>query len=372
RHRAGTRARSSRRESARRPRLPGDRRAVAGRVRRRGHGQAQGARRAHEGEPRHPQGAGEAAGDGALEPRAVGDGRARPRRGQALPGPHGVRQGGAPGGQAEGERRGPRSLSQEPLRPPSPARLRARRAEGGPGGRGHGQARRHPPAGAADAAPRPGAQGQGLAARMRALTLLLLGAAATSLPDRGWPTHGGDPGHQQYSPLAQIHRGNVKTLQVAWTYKSGGASPDNRSQIQCNPIVVDGVLYATSPRLQVFALDAATGRELWTFDPFASASGVTPHALGVNRGVVFRAKGEDRRILFTAGQRLFALDAATGKLVGGFGTGGSVSLLDGLGRDVTGLYVLSNTPGALYRDLLILGTRVSEGPGASAPGHVRA
>jgi quinoprotein glucose dehydrogenase len=206
---------------------------------------------------------------------------------------------------------------------------------------------------------------------MRALALLLL-AAATPLADRGWPAHGGGPGHEQYSPLSQIHRGNVKGLRVAWTYRSGGTSPDNRSQIQCNPIVVDGVLYATSPRLQVFALDAATGREIWTFDPFASASGVTPHPLGVNRGVVFWAKGEDRRVLFTAGQRLFALEAATGKLVPSFGTGGSVSLLEGLGRDVTGLYVLSNTPGALYQDLLILGTRVSEGPGASAPGHVRA
>ena len=207
---------------------------------------------------------------------------------------------------------------------------------------------------------------------MRALLLLLLAAAATPLPDRGWPAHGGDPGHQQYSPLAQIHRGNVTSLQVAWTYRSGGASPENRSQIQCNPIVVGGVLYATSPAIRVFALDAATGRELWTFDPFATGSSAAAHALGVNRGVVYWAKGGDRRILFTAGQRLFALDAATGKPVPGFGAGGSVSLLDGLGRDVTGLYVLSNTPGALYQDLLILGTRVSEGPGASAPGHVRA
>src|SRR5262245_36429817 len=205
---------------------------------------------------------------------------------------------------------------------------------------------------------------------MRALAVLLL--AAAPLPDRGWPTHGGDPGHQQYSPLAQINRDNVKTLQVAWTYRSGGASPDNRSQIQCNPIVVDGVLYATSPRIRVFALDAPTSRELWSFDPFATGSREAANALGVNRGVVYWAKGGDRRILFTGGQRLFALDAATGKPVPGFGSGGSVSLLDGLGRDVTGLYVLSNTPGALYQDLLILGTRVSEGPGASAPGHIRA
>jgi quinoprotein glucose dehydrogenase len=203
-----------------------------------------------------------------------------------------------------------------------------------------------------------------------ALAILL--AAPLSAADVDWPTHGGDPGHRQYSTLAQIHRGNAKALRVAWTYGSGGASPEGRSQIQCNPIVVDGVLYATSPTMKVFALDAATGRELWTFDPFATGAGEKPHALGVNRGVAYWSRGDDRRILFTAGQHLFELDARTGKLVTSFGANGSVSLLDGLGRDVTGLYVLSNTPGAIYEDLLILGTRVGEGPGAAAPGHVRA
>ncbi|HVQ30424.1 MAG TPA: PQQ-binding-like beta-propeller repeat protein [Vicinamibacteria bacterium] len=190
--------------------------------------------------------------------------------------------------------------------------------------------------------------------------------------DLGWPNHGGDPGHRQHSSLAQIHRGNVKSLRVAWTYASGGASPDGRSQIQCNPIVVDGVLYATSPRIKVFALDAATGREKWSFDPFASGTGTKAESVGVNRGVTYWASGTDRRILFTAGPRLFALDAKTGRPIPTFGDKGSVSLLDGLDRDVTGLYVMSRTPGAIYKDLLILGTVVSEGPGASAPGHVRA
>jgi quinoprotein glucose dehydrogenase len=133
---------------------------------------------------------------------------------------------------------------------------------------------------------------------------------------------------------------------------------------------VEGVLYATSPRLVVFALDARSGREKWRFDPFAG--GEREHALGVNRGVAYWADGDDRRILVTAGQRLFALDARSGRPVPSFGQEGSVSLLEGLDRDVRDLYVLSNTPGAIYEDLLILGTRVSEGPGASAPGHVRA
>ena len=188
--------------------------------------------------------------------------------------------------------------------------------------------------------------------------------------EKEWRYHGGDPGHRQYSRLTQINRSNVSQLRVAWTYRTGDAAPEGRSQIQCNPIVVRGVLYATSPQLKVFALDAATGRQLWRFDPFSA--GATSHSLGVNRGVVYWEEGDDRRILVTAGQRLYALDARTGAPVPNFGEGGSVSLGEGLGRDVSRLYVLSNTPGAIYRDLLILGTRVSEGPGPSAPGHIRA
>ena len=108
----------------------------------------------------------------------------------------------------------------------------------------------------------------------------------------------------------------------------------------------------------------------WTFDPFAGEA--EPNALGVNRGVVFWESGEDQRILVAAGQRLYALDARTGKPVASFGQNGSASLKEGLGERAQNLYVLSNTPGAIYQDLLIIGTRLSEGPGPSAPGHIRA
>ena len=193
--------------------------------------------------------------------------------------------------------------------------------------------------------------------------------AATG-PDREWWYHGGDPGHGQYSRLSQIDRTNVGRLRVAWTYNTGDAEPQGRSQIQCNPIIVRGVLYGTSPQIKVFALDAATGRQLWRFDPFSA--GAKSHSLGVNRGVTYWEDGDDRRILVTAGQRLYALNAETGIPIETFGDNGSVSLTEGLGRDVSRLYVISNTPGAIYRDLLILGARVSEGPGPSAPGHIRA
>lgn len=207
--------------------------------------------------------------------------------------------------------------------------------------------------------------------------LAILITAPTGFADDGakashseWPTHGGNPAHTQYSPLAQINTANVNRLKVAWVYHTGDKRDDNRSQIQCNPIIVNGVLYATSPQIKVFALNAATGKEIWRFDPFKA--GAQENSLGVNRGVTFWQSGTDRRIFASAGQRLYALDARTGLPVPSFGKQGSIDLSEGLGRDVSGLYVLSNTPGAIYKDLLIVGTRVSEGPGRAAPGHIRA
>ncbi|MBL9128992.1 MAG: PQQ-binding-like beta-propeller repeat protein [Verrucomicrobiales bacterium] len=199
---------------------------------------------------------------------------------------------------------------------------------------------------------------------------LALAGFAASGQTTDWPVALGDAAQRHYSELKQIHAGNVGRLTPAWTFRSGDASPENRSQIQCNPVIVDGVLYGTTPTLKLFAVDAATGVERWRFDPFAGAPGQS--ALGVNRGVVFWRGGEDRRILYTAGQYLHAVDATTGRRVSSFGREGRVDIREGLDRPVEEQFVLGNTPGALYRDLLILPTRVSEGPGPASPGHVRA
>lgn len=204
--------------------------------------------------------------------------------------------------------------------------------------------------------------------------LILVSLAAVSLAlhaaDRDWPVYLGDAASSQFSQLRQIHPGNVHQLQVAWTYRSGDARYDHRSQIQCNPLVVDGILYGSTPQLHFFALNAATGKELWRFNPFADGSQVD--ALGVNRGLVYWKDRRKGRIVFTAGHTLHQLDAATGRPVTSFGQDGRVDLLEGLDRNTQGLYLLSNTPGVVYRNLLILGSRVSEGPGPSAPGHIRA
>lgn len=185
-----------------------------------------------------------------------------------------------------------------------------------------------------------------------------------------WPVYLGDKASSHYSELKQINKRNVRQLEKAWEYRSGDARKDNRSQIQCNPIIVDGVLYATSPQLKLLALDAGSGKEIWRFDPFVG--GGESSAVGVNRGVVYWGKGDEKRILFTAGSYLYAIDAKSGKIIQSFGTEGKVDLREGLGRPAEKQFVISNTPGIIYGDLLILGDRVSEGPGPSAPGDIRA
>lgn len=193
-------------------------------------------------------------------------------------------------------------------------------------------------------------------------------AAASFAADIDWPVYLGDSASAHYSKANQITPRNVARLQVAWTYNSGDRRKDNRSQIQCNPIIVEGVLYGTTPALKLVALDAATGKELWRFDPFAGGGA----SAGVNRGVVYWARGDDQRILFTANHYLYAVDARTGKLIDSFGKNGRVDIREGLGRPAESLFVISNTPGIIFENLLILGDRLNEGPGPSAPGHIRA
>ena len=185
-----------------------------------------------------------------------------------------------------------------------------------------------------------------------------------------WAAHGADHAHTHASPAAQITPANVSRLRVAWTYHTGDARSDNRSQIQCNPIVIDGVLYATSAQLKVFALDAATGVRRWQFDPFAGDQG--QGSLGVSRGVTYWRDGDDARIFSSAGPYLYALDARTGVPIASFGDRGRIDLRQGLDTDTSGLSVMSSTPGVIYKDVIVVPTRHSEGPGPAAPGHIRA
>ncbi len=189
-----------------------------------------------------------------------------------------------------------------------------------------------------------------------------------------WNVTGGSKENIRYSTLTQIDTSNVNQLKVAWMYSSHDVDTVNHSQMQCNPIIVDGTLYGTSPQLKLLALDAATGKEKWIFDPHADKE--YPNArrrfnMNNNRGVTYWEEGEDKRVFFTAGAYLFSIEANTGKGITSFGNEGKVDMHEGLGRDVSDLYVAVTSPGIIYKDLLILGSRVSEGSDA-APGHIRA
>jgi quinoprotein glucose dehydrogenase len=182
-----------------------------------------------------------------------------------------------------------------------------------------------------------------------------------------WPVYLGGNSSAQYSPLDQINKHNVNQLIVAWEYHSDRDSATRLSQIQCNSIIIGGVLYGTSPTLKVFALRAESGEKIWEFTPEYDAG----YLLHVNRGVTYWEDGMDKRILFTAGSNLYALNAATGQPIGTFGNSGIVSLKEGLGNKAKNSYVVARTPGIIYRDLLIIGSAVSESMGA-APGYIRA
>ncbi len=184
-----------------------------------------------------------------------------------------------------------------------------------------------------------------------------------------WPVYQGDNNSSQYSPLTEINTGNVNQLEVAWIFNTGDVGDRDRSEIQCNPLMIDGTLYGTTPRLKLFALDAATGQEKWRFDPFSDKR---IYLQTRNRGVAYWASGDRKRIFLTAGNRLFSVDAETGLSDKNFGDGnGYIFLTEGLGRDLRSLDVSATTPGIIYKNLFILGSRVAETAGA-APGHIRA
>jgi quinoprotein glucose dehydrogenase len=181
-----------------------------------------------------------------------------------------------------------------------------------------------------------------LALRLRlALLVLCLGAGrldAADAKNADWPVYLGGKERNLYSALTQINRENVGQLQVAWTYETG-----DKGEYQANNLIVDGVLYTASPTRKVIALEAATGKELWKWDPAGERSGKgSPR----QRGLVFwqSEDGAERRLFTGVGGFLFALDAKTGAVARSFGENGSVNLASGL-----------NTPGVIYKDLLILG-----------------
>jgi len=202
--------------------------------------------------------------------------------------------------------------------------------------------------------------------RLQGTVVFVVGVALLAGAQQDWREYGGNAAETRYSTLAAINRSNVAHLQVAWSFDTGDAFPD--SEMECQPIEVHGTLYVTSPKLQVFALDAATGGVRWRFNPLAGEAVIGKSR---NRGVTYWEEGNDRRLFVVARHELYALNADTGIPIAGFGDHGRVDLRAGLGRPPATLTISATSPGIIYRDLLILGSIVNETLPA-APGDIRA
>jgi quinoprotein glucose dehydrogenase len=175
-----------------------------------------------------------------------------------------------------------------------------------------------------------------------------------------WTEYLGGPDRNHYSALTQINPDNVTKLQPVWSY----SAPDS-GQMQMNPIIVNEVLYGVTAGVRAFALDAATGKEIWTFGSKSTVGSNT------SRGVAYWEKGSDKRILHSIGSYLYALNAENGKPIESFGDKGRIDLHDGLPETARDKYLISNTPGTIFNDLIIMPVRLSEDTDA-APGDIRA
>jgi quinoprotein glucose dehydrogenase len=178
--------------------------------------------------------------------------------------------------------------------------------------------------------------------------------------NQDWATYGGDQA-THYSSLAQINKSNVKQLEVAWSYDT-----EETGGLQTTPIEVAGVVFGISPSQKIFALDAATGKVKWKFD--SGIVGTQP-----DRGLAYWASpdNKDRRIIVGVMNFVYALNPDTGQPIPGFGDKGRIDLREGLGRDVATGFIAITSPAVIYKDLVIVGGRLPETLPA-LPGDIRA
>lgn len=205
-----------------------------------------------------------------------------------------------------------------------------------------------------------------------ALTALSFFACSRkSAGEADWSVYGGDKQNTHYSSLKQINTQNVHQLKQAWVYRTGDA--DSMTQMQVNPLIINDTMYIVSPKLKLMALQAVTGQLLWTYDPVKDSNHYNGNfTFNVHRGLTcYTAADGSRRLFYSANSKLYCIDAAKGIPIQSFGERGRIHLKKDLGREVEHLYVACTTPGIIFKDLIIVGTRVGE-EAMSAPGHIRA
>jgi quinoprotein glucose dehydrogenase len=205
---------------------------------------------------------------------------------------------------------------------------------------------------------------------------LATGAAAMGQRKGGdweWRMYAADASSSRYAPLDEINASNVAGLEKAWEFETlpEGARPIGANQ--ATPIVVDGVLYTMAHGLDVFALEAATGKRIWQNTGLAGYEAQRTRAAGNSRGVTYWKAGSTERIFAPVRGHILAIDARTGKMVDSFGEGGAINLRKDLGRELEErMSMVSTTPGVVVGDVLIVTSRPGEGPAQEAPGHIRA
>ncbi|MDB5116219.1 MAG: pyrrolo-quinoline quinone [Mucilaginibacter sp.] len=199
-------------------------------------------------------------------------------------------------------------------------------------------------------------------------------AKKAAVKDIDYPVYGGNQAGNRYMPATQINKQNVKDLQVAWTYDTGeNASGGRGTDWQTQPIVVKNVMYMVTPKLKLVAIDAATGKQLWVFDPAVT----NRRGGGAMRCVTYWEKGSDKRIIYNYGSVILEINATTGEQIKTFGDDGIVDIHVGLkdnevwGADPQKWYMRNTSPGSVYKDVYIVGSSMSEGQDAP-PGYIQA
>ena len=193
-----------------------------------------------------------------------------------------------------------------------------------------------------------------------AFLVLFIGCTSKTGTDT-WQYYRGAPTATQFSSLTQIDTTNVDRLQPAWIFHTGDSTA--KSTIECNPIVIDDIMYLTTPGLSLVALQAATGTEIWRFK--------NDDASGISRGITYWNDKKDGCIFYSSGHYVYAVNAKKGNLITDFGHAGRIDLRENLGKDTNKISISLTTPGVIYTNLLILGSATGEGYDAS-PGHIRA